>query len=947
MIDYKNTLNLPYTKFPMKANLNTRELEIYAYWQSIQLYDQLRTRAIGKPKFILHDGPPYANGRIHIGHAVNKILKDIIVKSKTMSGFDAPFIPGWDCHGLPIELNIEKKQGTVGTQLDAPAFRHACREHARTQIVQQRAAFQRLGVLGDWEHPYLTMDFNYEANTIRVLAKLLRAGYIQRGFKPVHWCIACASALAEAEVDYLDKQSTALDVRFPVVDPDEFWQRVNLPKQTLPVAIPIWTTTAWTLPANQAVALHPEIEYAVLQIENQYLILACALLESCLLRYGTTEYKILTKIPGYILEGLLLKHPFYERSVPIVLGKHVTCETGTGAVHTAPAHGQEDYLLGLQYKLRALNIVGIDGCYLPNTDLFASMSVLAIEPQIVSVLQQRGNLLSEAKIQHSYPHCWRHKTPLIFLATQQWFIRMHQPNLASATLAAINQVRWIPQWGHSRMSEMIQNRPDWCISRQRSWGVPIPLFVHIHSGQWHPKSFVFLENIAQRIEQDGIEAWYALKSEDLLGPDNKEYERLNDVLDVWFESGITHETVLQLRLGLNYPADLYLEGSDQYRGWFQSSLLTSVALHQQAPYRTVLTHGFVVDEQGKKMSKSLGNVVDPEKVITKFGSDILRLWVAATDYRGEIAVSEQILQRMTEAYRRIRNTVRFLLANLHDFDPATDQVAIEHLLSLDHWILERAHLIQRDSIKAYEQYQFHVIYQKIHHFCIHDLGSFYLDIIKDRQYTLQKFSRARRSAQTALYHILEAMVRWLAPILSFTAEEIWQHLPGQREPSVFLAPWHTIPINFSQDPLRDHYQQPSSCQHYWDTLIRVRDEVNKELEVLRHTGAIGSALEAEVTLYITENSDLGRIMQAIQTELHFLLLTSSARIIYTTLPAHLPSVIDNSLAIEAAAVAVDKIKCKRCWHRRVDVGQHSNHPNICLRCISNLPEGAGEKRYYV
>lgn len=946
MTDYKNTLNLPFTKFPMKGNLPQAEPVILKKWSSISLYERLREKNRGKAKYILHDGPPYANGHIHIGHAVNKILKDIVVKSKTMSGFDAPFVPGWDCHGLPIELNVEKKVGQVSDKLTAKAFRKACREYAGQQISIQREEFKRLGVIGDWQHPYLTMDYHFEANIIRALGQIISRGHLQQGFKPVHWCVNCGSALAEAEVEYIDKVSPAIDVRFRVLDDVDFLSRIPSEMGYGPIIIPIWTTTPWTLPANEAVALNPDIEYVLIQTDNERLLIAESLLTSCMQRYQIKDYKHLGSATGKVFEGILLQHPFYHRQVPVILGEHVTIEAGTGAVHTAPAHGVEDYNVAQHYELPLINPVGGNGCFLPGTALFEGEHVFKVNPLVIDKLRESKNLLEEKDIIHSYPHCWRHKTPLIFRATPQWFISMEQQGLKEDSLAAIKEVNWIPQWGEARIDTMINNRPDWCISRQRSWGVPIPLFVHHLSRELHPNSLDLLEQIANRVSEIGINAWYDLNPEEILGKEAQDYEKLTDCLDVWFDSGVSHYAVLMKNPALAWPADLYLEGSDQHRGWFQSSLLTSVAMNGKAPYKSVLTHGFTVDEKGHKMSKSLGNVIAPEKVIQNLGADILRLWISSTDYRKEMAVSDEILKRTADAYRRIRNTLRFLLANLHDFDPA-QVVQTNIMLSLDIWILERAQLLQHEIIEAYETFQFHTIYQKLQYFCITDLGGFYLDIIKDRQYTLQKNSIARRSAQTALFYIAEAMVSWLAPILSFTAEEIWQYLPGKRQESVFLSEWYFLSFSFKEDPLQRIYQQYDR-QNYWNELIQIRNEVNKIIEKSRISGKLGSSLEAEVELYAKEGSQLNKIISALNKELRFVLITSDAKLLTSAPPAQasLASINGEELGINVISTLGKKIKCARCWHRQADVGSAPAHPDICLRCVDNLPDGKGEHRIY-
>lgn len=946
MTDYKNTLNLPHTKFPMKANLPQAESIILKQWGEISLYNKLRKKKHGKPKYILHDGPPYANGHIHIGHAVNKILKDIVIKAKTMSGFDAPFIPGWDCHGLPIELNVEKKVGQVGSKLTPKAFRQACRQYANQQISIQREEFKRLGIIGDWENPYLTMDFQFEANIIRALGKIINKGHLQQGFKPVHWCVNCGSALAEAEVEYADKISSAIDVRFKIIDEGDFLSRIPTEAGHGPIIIPIWTTTPWTLPANEAVALNPAIEYQLVQTDTERLLIAESLLTACMQRYGIQDFKRLGSALGKVFEGVILQHPFYHRQIPVILGEHVTLEAGTGAVHTAPAHGVEDYAIAQHYGLPLINPVDAKGCFLPGTVFFEGQHVFKVNPLVIEKLRESKNLLKEENVKHSYPHCWRHKTPLIFRATPQWFISMEQQALKDDSLAAIKQVTWIPQWGEARITTMIGNRPDWCISRQRSWGVPIPLFVHRLSRDLHPNSLILLEKIAKRVAEIGIDAWYDLNPEEILGDEAKEYEKLSDCLDVWFDSGVSHYAVLMKNPALAWPADLYLEGSDQHRGWFQSSLLTSVAMHGKAPYKSVLTHGFTVDEKGHKMSKSLGNVIAPEKIIQSLGADILRLWISSTDYRKEIVVSDEILKRTAEAYRRIRNTIRFLLANLHDFK-ISEAVPATKMLSLDIWILERAKLLQHEIIDAYENFQFHIIYQKLQHFCINDLGGFYLDIIKDRQYTLQKNSIPRRSAQTALFYIAEAMVRWLAPILSFTAEEIWQYLPGKHEESVFFNEWYSLDFSFAEDPLQSIYQKYDR-QTYWNELIQIRNEVNKVIEKARINGELGSSLEAEIELYVKENSQLYKILSALKNELRFVLITSDVKILTSTPPeqASLFKLNTDEFTVNVISTVGKKIKCARCWHRRSDVGKNPKHVDLCLRCVENLPDGKGEQRIY-
>ncbi|MGB5064048.1 MAG: isoleucine--tRNA ligase, partial [Candidatus Competibacter sp.] len=875
MADYKNTLNLPQTAFPMKADLARREPDLLRHWRELNLYRRQRAEFAGRPKFVLHDGPPYANGVIHIGHAVNKVLKDIIVKARTLSGFDAPYVPGWDCHGLPIEQMVEKKLGKVGVKVDAREFRAACRTFAAEQVAHQSADFQRLGVLGDWENPYLTMDFRAEADIVRSLAKIVANGHLYRGSKPVYWCIDCGSALAEAEVEYEDRDSLAIDVRFPVANPETLLARlrhVEGHEGKGPLSVVIWTTTPWTLPANRAVALNPGFEYVLAQVETdrgqERLLVTESLLQDSLARWRIDDYQVIAYGSGADLEGLALRHPFYDRDVPIILGDHVTTEAGTGAVHTAPAHGQEDYVVGSRYGLPVDNPVGPDGKFLPDTPLFAGLHVFAANERVLDVLKAHGMLLRAARLTHSYPHCWRHKTPIIFRATPQWFIGMDQHGLRARALSEIEKVRFTPDWGKARIQGMVTNRPDWCVSRQRSWGVPITLFAHKKTGELHPNTQALMEQVAQRIEQGGIDAWFALDPAELLGVDATEYDKIPDTLDVWFDSGTTHLSVLERRPELHFPAELYLEGSDQHRGWFQSSLLASVAMRGVAPYKGLLTHGFTVDAQGRKMSKSLGNVVAPQKVVNALGADVLRLWAAATDYRGEMNVSDEILKRMADSYRRMRNTTRFLLANLNGFDPAQHRLPPEQMLALDRWAVDRTRRLQDEILEAYDQYLFHLIYQKIHNFCSVDMGSLYLDIIKDRQYTTQRDSIARRSAQTALYHIVEAMTRWLAPILSFTAEEIWRNLPGERGPSVFLTTWYEG--LFAVDDA-----EPLNAA-YWDRLIAVRELASKKLERLRIEGGIGSGLDAEVDLYC--DGELAADLRRIEDELRFFLIVSYARL---------------------------------------------------------------------
>ncbi|TAN53754.1 MAG: isoleucine--tRNA ligase [Methylococcaceae bacterium] len=953
-MDYKSTLNLPNTGFPMKANLSQREPEQVQRWQSQNLYQQIRAVSQGRPKFVLHDGPPYANGEIHIGHAVNKVLKDFIVKAKTLSGFDAPYVPGWDCHGLPIELQVEKKVGKAGLKVTPAQFRGACRDYAAQQVDSQRKDFIRLGVFGDWDHPYLTMDYRFEADIVRALGQVCVNGHLTKGVKPVYWCCDCGSALAEAEVEYENKHSIAVDVRFRAVDEADFvarLQHVDGHAGAGPIAVVIWTTTPWTLPANQAVALNPELDYALVQCEGEQgperLLIAEALLKDAMGRYGIENYRVVAYGKGAALEHALLQHPFYYRQVPLILGEHVTTEVGTGAVHTAPGHGQEDFVAGQRYGLKVDNPVGDNGVFLPDTELFAGEHVLNANGHVVEVLKQHRVLLREAALEHSYPHCWRHKTPVIFRATPQWFIAMdvvpplprgEGKTLRAKALAEIGKVAWIPDWGQARIEGMIDGRPDWCVSRQRTWGAPIALFVHRQSGELHPDTPALIEQVAQRIEQRGIDAWFELEAQELLGAEAEHYSKIKDTLDVWFDSGVTHYAVLNRRPELQFPADLYLEGSDQHRGWFQSSLLASIAVHGEAPYKQVLTHGFTVDQHGNKMSKSKGNVVAPQKVFNSLGADVLRLWVAATDYSAEMRVSDEILKRVSDVYRRLRNTARYLLANLDGFEPARDLVPVEDMLALDRWALGQAYQLQQEVTAAYDSYQFHLVYQKVHHFCSVELGSFYLDVLKDRIYTLRSDSVARRSGQSAMYHIVQALARWLAPILSFTAEEIYQYLPGQKAESVFLSTWYEFPTAVAVAPAAGDIASAA----FWEQVLLVREAVSKELEKLRADGAIGSSLAGEVELYCdAANAErLGRL----DDEARFVFITSDARLLpLEQAPA---DAMDSGLAgIKIRALATSHAKCVRCWHHRADVGSHADHPQLCGRCVENVA-GNGENRRF-
>jgi isoleucyl-tRNA synthetase len=934
MKDYKITLNLPQTDFPMKADLPIREPLTLKRWAEAKIYQQLRAKNHGKKKFILHDGPPYANGPIHLGHAVNKTLKDMVVRSKTLAGFDAPYVPGWDCHGLPIELNVEKKFGKPGDKISAPEFRQACRDYANSQIDIQRAAFKRLGIIGDWENPYRTMDFTFEAGIIRSLKKIIENGHLQRGYKPVHWCFACGSALAEAEVEYQEKKSYALDVKFVFAEPEKFLKQFSVNTVIKKISLPIWTTTPWTLPANQAVAVHESVEYVLLAFNGEAIIVAKELVSSLIEKYEINDSEILATFPGKVLELFQLRHPFLDRQVPVVLSAHVTTDTGTGAVHIAPAHGVDDYNVGQKYQLDINSDVGANGVFSKDAPYFGGEFIEKANPKIIELLKQKNALLHEAMLQHSFPHCWRHKTPLIFRATPQWFISMEKKGLLNTVFQAIDKTEWIPKTGEHRISATVKDRPDWCISRQRTWGVPIPLFIHKENDELHPNQLMLMEEIAKRVEQKGVDAWYELKVEELLGKDAEHYRQVTDVLDVWFDSGVSHECVLKVRKELQFPADIYLEGSDQHRGWFQTALLTSCAMNDCAPYKQVVTHGFTVDSQGRKMSKSLGNGIEPEKVINTLGADIIRLWIASADYHNEMVGSEDILKQTAERYRRIRNTARFLLSNLQDFDPDKDRVPQDELLELDLWVIQETRALQNQIKECYQKYEFHSVSSEVNNFCSITLGGFYLDVLKDRVYTAKTDGLPRRSAQTAMFQILEALVRWISPVCPFTAEEIWQHMKGQREEFVSLAEW------FEFSGMTKELNKPE----FWTFIGELRNAVNKEIEKKRMEKILGSNLEAEVCLYVSDNFKFKNELEKLGKECRFLLITSEVTI-YPLNQAPANVVLTDIAGLSILVTASAHAQCERCWHRCEEIGKNSEHPDICNRCVTNI-EGSGEERYY-
>jgi isoleucyl-tRNA synthetase len=921
MADYKDTLNLPETPFPMRGDLAKREPQWVKEWQEQGVYRRLRAIAKGRPRFVLHDGPPYANGDIHIGTAVNKILKDIIVKSKSLAGFDAPYVPGWDCHGMPIEVQIEKKHGK---NLPPEETQRLCRAYATEQIARQKSDFQRLGVLGDWDNPYLTMAYGNEADEIRVLGRLLEKGYVYRGLKPVNWCFDCGSALAEAEVEYEDRKDPAIDVGFAFAEPEKLSKAFNtrIDKQGFAV---IWTTTPWTLPGNQALNVHPELTYNLVDTERGLLILAAELQEACLKRFAI-QGKELASCKGRALEGIRFRHPFYEREAPVYLGDYVTTETGTGIVHSAPAYGVEDFDSCRRYGMKdeeILTPVMGDGRFAESLPLFGGLSIWDANARIVSKLEERGALFHKEMYTHSYMHCWRHKTPVILRATTQWFAAMDKhaqgETLRQTALRGIDETQFFPSWGQARLRGMIENRPDWTLSRQRQWGVPMPFFLHRETGKLHPRTAQLLERVAERVEQGGIEAWQAVTPQSLLGEEASQYEKSRDTLDVWFDSGSTHFTVLRgsHRDETAYPADLYLEGSDQHRGWFHSSLLVSCMTDGRPPYKGLLTHGFVVDGEGRKMSKSKGNVVAPQQVSSSLGAEILRLWVASTDYSGELSISGEILKRVVESYRRVRNTLRFLLANTSDFDPARDAVPVDEMVEVDRYALAMTARMQAGVAEDYARYQFHLVAQKLQAFCSEDLGAFFVDILKDRLYTCKADSRPRRSAQTALHHITHSLVRVMAPVLSFTAEELWRVFTRRDGDSVFFQTWHALP-------------QPAGGAELiskWERLRELRDPVRKSIEALRAADRIGSSLQAEVD-YAASGRDY-ELLSSLGEELKFLLLTSAARVVRSS----------------EAGVDVrpsEHAKCERCWHYTADVDEEG----LCGRCRSNL-RGPGEVRRHV
>ena len=942
--DNKYPVNMTETLFPMRGDLAKREPLWVAQWQQKNIYQQLRSASVGRPKFILHDGPPYANGDIHIGHAVNKILKDMIVKTRQLDGFDAQYVPGWDCHGMPIEIQIEKQ---YGKNLPTPEVLAKSRAYASEQVERQKKDFIRLGVLGDWDNPYLTMNYRNEADEIRALGSILDKGFVYRGLKPVNWCFDCGSALAEAEVEYQDKRNPAIDVGFPFAEHDRIAKAFGL--SALPTQkgyIIIWTTTPWTIPSNQALNIHPEFTYALVETvrngETALLILAQDLVEACLKRYGL-EGKTIATCTGAALAMIQFHHPLssadagYQRLSPVYPGEYVTLDTGTGIVHSAPAYGIEDYASCKAQGMlddQILSPVMGDGHFASTLPLFGGMTIWEASKPICAALENAGTLFKLVMFDHSYMHCWRHKTPIIYRATSQWFASMDRTpknggaNLRSTALQAIDATQFYPNWGKARLHGMIANRPDWTLSRQRQWGVPMAFFVHKETGDLHPDTPALLEKVAQLVEKSGIEAWHTLDINSFLGADAAHYEKNKDTLDVWFDSGTTHQTVLRGSHAAesHFPADLYLEGSDQHRGWFHSSLLTSSMLNGCAPYKALLTHGFVVDGEGKKMSKSKGNVVAPQKVSDTLGAEILRLWVASTDYSGELSISDEILKRVVESYRRIRNTLRFLLANTSDFNPATDAVPVHELLEIDRYAIARMTQLQAEIHQHFQDYEFHPVVAKLQMYCSEDLGGFYLDILKDRLYTSGVTSAARRSAQTAIWHITQSLLPLMAPVLSFTAEEAWAVFADEK---TYQASQETIFTQLFYDlPKID---QAFDLLEKYTAIKTIRNDVLKQLEDLRVSGAIGSSLQAEVE--IRASGDAYHLLQSLGDDLKFVLITSNATLIQA----------DNAETVGIHVQASVHKKCERCWHYRADVGSHAEHAGICGRCVANL-FGSGEQR---
>ena len=921
--DYKNTLNLPKTDLPMKAGLPNKEPEILSFWDSINLYNLIREENAKKDKFILHDGPPYANGDIHLGHSVNKILKDIVIKTKTLQGFDAPYVPGWDCHGLPIELNVEKKFGRDSdTVKDKSKFISACREYALSQIENQKKDFIRLGVLGDWENSYKSLDSSFEADTVRSLGRIVTNGHLQKGEKPVHFCYDCKSALAEAEVEYEDKVSKSIDVGFKVKKDSLAKLSAAFSKEIDSCSFVIWTTTPWTIPANAAVSIGPELKYTLCSSKFGNLILASDLIDQCSERWGEDLEKI-SEAKGNDIKDVVLEHPYLKRDSILVHGDHVTTETGTGCVHTAPAHGVDDHNICKKFNIETIHALDGNGFFDAEYEGLAGLPAIKADNIVIDILNDSGALINAEDFHHSYPYCWRHKTPLIFASTPQWFISMDKSGLLEGSIQAVKDVEWEPSWGYERIKSMLEGRPDWCISRQRSWGVPIPLIINKKTGEIHPKQNLLFNEIADRIDEQGLEAWDKANLEDLID-DHDEYIKATDTLDVWFDSGSTHFCVLDKLYGKDLIADLYLEGSDQHRGWFQSSLLTGIAINGKAPYKAVLTHGFVVDENGRKQSKSLGNVVSPQKVCNNLGADILRLWVASTDFRSEMVATDEILKQVADQYRRIRNTFRFMMGNLNDFNDDSKNINQNDLVEIDKWIISAAIKLDEEVRNLNDSYAYHHVVQKIHNFCVHELGGIYLDIIKDRMYVTKSDSHARNSAQFALFEVADILIRLISPILVFTAEEIWQShdLFKKQSKSVFLCPKKSL-----------NKIESSISDDDWKIIFAVKDSVNQNIEKARADSVIKGSLDAKII--ISCNSEIYGALKKIDNELKFVFIASEVELIE-----------DSNTKLSIDITNYNQKKCIRCWNKCESVGSHEDDPEICSRCCTNI-YGDGEVRKFV
>ncbi|QCI17556.1 isoleucine--tRNA ligase [Buchnera aphidicola (Acyrthosiphon lactucae)] len=940
MADYKKTLNLPKTNFSMRGNLSQKEPKILKDWYKNNLYKLIRKKNKEKKIFFLHDGPPYANGNIHIGHAVNKILKDIIIKSKNMSGFDAPYIPSWDCHGLPIEQKVEEKIKSDQKNITTSEFQKKCREYAQDQVEKQKKDFIRLGVIGNWEHSHLTMNFKNEANIIRTLSKIIKKKYLYQDFKPIHWCLKCSSSLSEAEIEYSKKKSDSIIVGFKCQNTSIIERLFNFQIfNEKAIYLLIWTTTPWTLPSSKAISIHPDFQYQLIETEKYNLIIAKELVNNVLNILKIKKWTEINSIEGKLLEKITFFHPFLKNiHLPIILGKHVTLESGTGAVHTSPDHGIDDYIISQKYNIKTSNLVDFKGNYIskihPKLD---RINIFEANSIIIELLIENNTLFHHKYLIHSYPHCWRHKSPVIYRATPQWFININKNQLRCKLLTEIKKVHWIPEWGKLRISDLMQNRPDWCISRQRKWGVPMSIFINKKTGEMHPDTVFLMEKIAKKVELEGIQVWWNSDIRKILGKKYQLYKKVLDILDVWFESGNTHTSIeYHNKKYAKKNADMYLEGSDQHRGWFMSSLIISTLITEKAPYSEVLTHGFVVDGKGQKMSKSIGNTISPNKIVNTLGADILRLWVASSNYTNDISISNEILKNSSDIYRRIRNTARFILANISDFDPKKDLVSKDNMVFLDKWAIGQSKIVQEEIIEFYKNYNFHAVVQRLMYFCSIEMGSFYLDIIKDRQYTLKYNSQERRSSQTAMYYIINALVRWIAPILSFTADEIWSYLPGKKSQYVFLEEWFDKLFYLDQDNLFNH--------QFWNEIITIKNEINKFLEEEIKNKTINNSLEASITLYILP--ELFNTLKVLGKEIKFIFLTSDIKIkLYDTAPKN----IKKSKNIPYLKISLEKIKgekCPRCWHYFNFSTHDIKNSNICNRCILNTI-GKGEKRIFI